>query len=430
MSLMSSLYAGASGLSANSQDLSVIGDNIANANTIGFKASRAAFEDALAQSVINGGQIGMGTRLQAVQRLLAQGSLANTGIATDLALEGQGLFIVNGPYNGQTANYYTRAGQFTVDRDGYLVNLQGLKVQGYPADSTGALQMQIGDLLIGDASSMPRATTELTIRANLDSDAVTPTTPWDPTSASSMTDTSNFSIPTTVYDSLGNNHAVTIYFRKNGTGDWEWHAMEDGAGQSGGTAGTPMEVANGTLAFDTNGALTGSTQTSNFNPVNATNPQALAFDFGTSIADGGTGLDGITQFANTSAASFLGQDGYSAGDLSSIAFDDKGNIVGSFSNGQTRVLGQVAVADFSAADKLQRIGGNLFLQSATSGEPTIGVAGEGGRGAVVAGALEQSNVDMAAEFVHMIAAQRGFQANSKTISTADQLLAELMSLKR
>ncbi len=169
MSLLTALSSGTTGLEASSLELSVVGDNIANANTIGFKLGRASFEDALTQTVIGGtGEIGLGSRLQAVQKILTQGALNSTGIATDLALQGNGFFIVNGNHNGQNANFYSRAGQFTIDKDGYLVNLEGLRVQGFPADAAGTVSGLPGDLLVGTASAQPQATGSLTIKANLD----------------------------------------------------------------------------------------------------------------------------------------------------------------------------------------------------------------------------------------------------------------------
>ena len=172
MSLLSALSAGTTGLEASSLELSVVGDNIANSNTIGFKAGRAAFEDALTQSVIGGtGEIGLGARFKAVQKILTQGALTSTGIATDLALQGSGYFIVNGNHNGQTANFYTRAGQFTIARDGYLVNLEGLRIQGFPADPAGTVSGLPGDLLVGTASAQPQATANIMVKANLQADA-------------------------------------------------------------------------------------------------------------------------------------------------------------------------------------------------------------------------------------------------------------------
>lgn len=431
MGLISSMYAGVSGLETTSSDLSVIGDNIANANTIGFKASRAAFEDALAQTIIGGSQVGLGSRVQAIQRLVTQGSLANTGLATDLAIQGPGFFVVKGSHNGVDARYYTRAGQFTVDENGDLVNLEGLKVQGYQADAAGNITGTLGDLQVGSLSAPPSATTTVTFKGNLDSTSPIVSGPWDPTApvqgladgTNAATANYNFSTSTTVYDSLGNAIPVDVYFTHTAAG-WEWHATTDGANLTGGTAGTPSEVASGTLTFDASGALTASATTaSNFNPINAINPQALTFDFG-------SGTTGMTQFAGTSAVSFMSQDGYAAGELARISIGQDGTITGTFSNGQNRAVGQVALADFEAPDQLERLGGNLYGERPGSGQPTLGQASTGGRGAIFAGSLEQSNVDLSNEFVRMIAAQRGFQANSKTISTADQLLAELMNLKR
>jgi flagellar hook protein FlgE len=428
MSLLTALSSGTTGLEASSLELSIVGDNISNANTIGFKAGRAAFEDALTQTVTGGtGEIGLGSRLQSVQKILTQGALNSTGNATDLALQGNGFFVVRGNHSGQTANFFTRAGQFTVDKDGYLVSLAGMRVQGFPADSAGALSAQPGDLLVGTASAQPRATTSVTVKANLQSDAAVLATPWDPAAPAS---TSNFSTSMTVYDSIGTAHGVQVFFRKTAAGAWDWHAMTDGAGLTGGTPGTLTEIAGGTLTFDTQGRLSGANQTLNsFNPVGANQNQPVAFNFG-DPTPAGTGLLGVTQFAGQSASTFIGQDGFGSGQLASIRIDTTGNINGVFTNGQTRVLGQVAVAGFSGPDQLERVGGNLFQQTQGSGQPVVGPPGAGGRASIISGSLEQSNVDLAEQFVRLIAAQRAFQANSKTITTADQLLSELIALKR
>jgi flagellar hook protein FlgE len=427
MSLLTALSSGTTGLDAASSELSVVGDNISNANTVGFKSGRAAFEDALSQSLIGGGGgIGLGARLESVQRILTQGALTSTGLATDLALQGNGFFAVRGNHNGQDGTFFTRAGQFTIDRDGYLVNLQGFKVQGFPADPTGLVSGVPGDLLVGNASAVPRATSAITVKANLQADATVPLA-WDPANPSG---TSNFSTSVSVYDTLGTAHGTQVFFRKTGTGAWEWHAMVDGGELTGGTAGTLTEIASGTLAFDAQGRLQTVTQASSFNPLGAVNPQPLTFDFGDPLAAGGTGLAGVTQFASASTTTFIGQDGYGSGQLSSIRIDSQGLVSGIFSNGQQRVLGQIGIAAFSAPDQLDRMGGNLFQQTLASGQPALGAAGTGGRGAITSGSLEQSNVDLAEQFVRLIAAQRAFEANSKTITTADQLLSELIAMKR
>ena len=428
MSLISSLYTGTTGLETNTQDLSIIGDNIANANTIGFKESRAAFEDQLSQQLLGAGQVGLGAKLQMSQRIFTQGSLTSTGIATDLALEGPGLFAVKGTHNGVTSTFYTRDGKFQQDKDGYLSNLEGLRVQGYQADSTGTITGQIGDLAIGGQQANPKATDTVTLKANLRADVSVLPAAWDPLSPST---TSNFSTGVAVFDSLGAQHQMSVYFRKTADGAWDWHGLVDGGEVQGGTKGTAIEIASGTLSFDSKGALSAFTQTSNFNPNGAVNPQPLNFNFGdpTSVS-GGTGLAGVKQSASDSAVTFTQQNGYTSGQLSGMRIDTSGNITGAFTNGQTRVLGQVAVASFSAPDRLERAAGNLLAETANSGNASFGTAGTGGRGSVSGGALEQSNVDLATEFVRMIAAQRGFQANSKTINTADQLLQELIQLKR
>ncbi|HET6149037.1 MAG TPA: flagellar hook protein FlgE [Polyangia bacterium] len=432
MSLISSLYTGATGLEANSTDLSVIGDNIANANTIGFKQSRAAFQDAMSQQMIGAGtalsQLGLGTRLEAVQKIITQGALTNTGLATDLAIDGNGFFVVSGAHNGTDGQFYTRAGQFTLDNTGTLVNLEGLHVQGYTANTAGVVGTTPGDLAFGDTAWPAVATTTVGLKGNLSATTPIPIVPFDPLNPST---TSQASSSVTVYDSLGTAHQVDAYFVKTAAGAWDWHAMTDGGGLTGGIAGTPTEIANGTMTFDTSGNLSAmTTAATNFNPLDAVNPQPLTFNFGDPTGAGGTGLLGLSQFANGSGMTQTSQDGFSAGSLTHVSIDKDGSVNGTFTNGQNRVLGRLATALVKAPDQMDRVGGNLFAATAGSGQATLGAAGSVGRGTIVAGALEQSNVDLANEFVRMIAAQRAYQANGKTITTADSLLQELMQIKR
>jgi len=421
MSLTTGLNAGTSGLLASSQELGVIGDNIANANTIGFKKGRAAFQEALAQSMLGAGGIGGGTRLEAVQRIVSGGALVATGVPTDLAVDGDGFFVVRGSHSGMQGTWYTRDGRMRVDADGYLSTAEGLRVEGWSATGDAIAGGPPGDLRVGSATAPPQATARVTVRANLQADATPPSAAWDAANAAA---TSNFSTGTVVYDSLGVAHQVDVYFRKDADGSWSWHALAAGAGT--GAAGTRTEIAAGTLRFDTAGRLSSSTQTGTFNPTGAAQPQALAFDFGTA----GAGDGSVTQFAAPSAAAFVGQDGWPSGDLAALRFEPDGRITATFTNGRERVVGRVALARFAAPDRLARDGGNLLGATSDSGAPAIGGADEGGRGSLVSGSLEQSNVDLAEEFVRMIAAQRGFEANSKTITTADQLLSELIALKR
>jgi flagellar hook protein FlgE len=432
MSLLGTLYVGASGLDAASEELAVVGNNIANSSTVGYKASTAVFADAMAQQLTGtSGQLGLGVTTMAVQKNESQGTFTNTGISTDVAVQGNGLFVLNGNYGGDEGTFYSRNGEFTIDNQGYLTSLDGLRVQGLQASATGAVASgQIGDLQVGNASSPAQATNTITIRGNLDETAVAPT--WDATNPST---TSNFNTTMTVYDSLGNAIQLDIYFCKNATttpgdsGDWTYHVMTDGGNLTGGTADKPTEVATGTLDFDTNGALVSNTTTMNkFNPKDATNPQTLTFNFGTGTSVGGSGIDGLTQYATSSAVSFVTQAGSTSGSLNSISIGQDGTITGSFTNGQTRTLGQLILANFAAPDQLASVGSTLFTQQPASGPPTLGTPASADRGSISAGALEQSNVDVSNEFVNMIAAQSNFQANSKTLSTADQLLAELMQI--
>jgi flagellar hook protein FlgE len=429
MSVVSSLYTGAAGLASHGDALSVVGDNIANSNTVGFKGSRANFEDVLARSVGGGtDDIGLGSRLANVQRLLTQGALLGTGVATDLSISGNGFFMVKGSAAGLDGLFYTRAGQFSLDKDGKLVNTNGLVAQGYVADASGNLVKNLTDIQVSTAQMPPVATTSAEIVANLDATSTTPAAAW---STASPTATSNFSSTLTVYDSLGESHTVNVYYRKEAAaGAWSWHALVDGGEITGGTAGVAEEEASGTLAFDTQGRLTAAaTTTSSFGFLNAVPAQNIAFDFGDPIPPG-TGLKGTTSFASTSVVTFMDQNGYASGSLSGISIDADGTVNGVFSNGMKRTVGQVLLANFQSPESMKRVGGNLYIGTASSGPALVAEAASGGMGAINAGTLEQSNVDLAKQFVDMITFQRGFQANSKTITTADEMLQQVLGLKR
>ncbi len=434
MSVISSLYTGAAGLTAHGEALNVVGDNIANANTVGYKNSRANFEDVLARSVGGGiGDIGLGSRLESIQKLFTQGAMLGTGVATDLAIQGNGFFMVKGSAEGLDGLFYSRAGQFTLDKDGKLVNQNGLAAQGYSVDASGNLVKTVTDIKINQSQMSPVTTTTAKIYANLESSSTTPAVAWPTpiTAGFDLSTASNFSSTMTVYDSVGKSHSVSVYFRKEAAaGAFSWHAVVDGADVTGGTAGTPSEIGTGTLNFDTQGRLTGQTGGITANFIGATAGQAIAVSFGDPTGGGGTGLKGSTSFASKSALTFMDQNGYGAGSISGIAIDPDGTINGVFSNGQKRTVGQILLASFQSPEEMTRVGGNLFIATAKSGPALVGVASNGGMGAINAGALEQSNVDLGKQFVDMITFQRGFQANSKTITTADEMLQEIMALKR
>ncbi len=427
MSILSSLYTGASGMGAHGGAISVVGDNIANVSTIGYKRSRAGFSDVLGGS-LRGQRLGAGVRLGSVDQQFEQGAIQATGGALDLAIRGRGMFVVSGTHDGRAAQYYTRDGRFSLDNSGHVVDARGLRLQGYLVDSAGVTSTAPSDLQLAGQSTPPVATALASIGLNLDASAVPPAA-WDPANPQT---TSNYATSATVYDSLGTPHRVDLYFRAQGGGAWEWHAMVDGGELTGGTAGTPTEIANGTLGFTTAGALdTETTVASSASFLGATAGQAITFDFGDAITtDGGTGLSGSTQFAGASSVNRLDIDGHASGSLVDVVVSEDGTISGLFDNGETRALARVALAMFGDEEGLGRVGDGLYAQTSGSGEPLLAAAATGGRGALTGGALEGSNVELGDELVTLIAYQRAFQANVKTVTTADEMLAEIASIKR
>jgi flagellar hook protein FlgE len=438
MSILRTLNTGATGLAANGEALGVVSDNIANANTIGFKRSRADFQDMIASAGKSELlQVGAGSRLGAVEPMWKQGTLLSTESTLDLALSGEGFFVVNGVASGVEGNFYTRAGQFHLDKDGFVVNLDNLKLQGYAADSRGDIMGELSDLRIGPTALPATATATITLGVNLDASAQVPQA-W-PTNPDPVTDPlnpasqSNFSSTTTVYDSLGNGHQVITYFRKTDTaGEWEWHALVDGGDLEGGTEGTPTELSSGIVTFDNTGKLATESVPAWTNQVfrGASADQVVGFNFGTSLEEAGSGLDGTTSFASPSTTNSSSQDGYAAGSVTGLNINASGVITGVFTNGQRRTLGQIGVASFKSVDGLARGGQGLWVQTEDSGEALLGAASTAGRGSIISGSLEQSNVDIGREFVDLIAFQRGFQANSKVIQTADEMYGELVNMKR
>ncbi|MCH2109083.1 MAG: flagellar hook protein FlgE [Polyangiaceae bacterium] len=430
--VLRSLHTGVTGLRAESDAISVNADNIANVNTVGFKSQRAIFEDQLGRSILAGTATalpGAGVRVSDVQVMHTQGTLSNTGVSTDLALSGDGFFVVSGNHNGVTSDFYSRAGQFNLDSSGMMVNPDGLTVQGYEANADGTFAAALTDVQVPTAAIPPKVTEEISIVANLDSNETVPLATWDPQDPSA---TSNFSTTITAYDSLGNSHSLDIYFRKTSDNNFDYSVLASGDETTPLAAGLNVEVGSGSLAFDTTGALNTITTTT---PVSvdfagATAGQAIALNFGSSVGGGGTGLDGITQFGSTSNVSAQDQDGYAAGEFAGVSIDGTGVVRGLYTNGEKLAISQLGIAKFVSNDGLGRAGGQLFIQTRDSGEAAMGTAGSGGRAAIVAGSLEASNVDLAEEFVGLIQHQRAYSANSKTITTADDMLQELLNIKR
>ncbi len=427
MSIWSNLNTGSSGIIANGKAIGIVGDNIANVSTTGFKGSRAGFADVLGGAAANNSRLGAGVRVDGAQLQYGQGSLQQTGNSFDMAIRGNGFFVLDGASGGQAGEYFTRDGRFSLDKSGYVVNPAGLRLQGYPIATDGTVGSSVGDLALGAGQASPNPTTEMNMSLNLDAQgAVGPA--FDPTDPQG---TSDYATSATVYDSLGTAHRVDLYFRKSGVGGWEWRGMVDGGELNGGTAGVQTEIASGTLSFTTSGELNTETLvSSSADFVGAAAAQSIAFDFGDAIADGGTGLLGTTQFASPSTVNSLDQDGYATGSLVDVSIGDDGTIEGVFSNGQRRSVARVALATFPGQNGLERAGNSLFVATNRSGEALIDAAATGARGSISAGSLEASNVDLSSELVNLISFQRAFQASVRTVTTADEMLAEVASIKR
>jgi flagellar hook protein FlgE len=429
MGVVSSMSTAISGLETNGQALAVITDNIVNANTTGFKSSRTEFQNILAQDLGVGGgsgmQFGRGAQIAGVTNILTQGSISRTERGTDLAISGNGFFIIKGDTTGQT---YTRDGSFRFDKDGWLVNIHGNKVQAYESTPEGKITGKLTDIRIPYNTVPARASGKVQLHVNLDARAPI-SAPLDLTKPE---ETAQFTTGMQIFDSIGNAHGLTFYFNKTSDSNWEWHAMTDGADMAGGTPGEQTEVMQGVLTFDQMGKLQSNTQSVvNTSFANGAIPEQQMFiDFGDSTDDLGTGEKGTTQYGSKNAMFRNVQDGWAAGTLADIAIDADGVVAGIYSNGQNRTLGQIAISRFEATERLAKVGENQFQESIESGMAMIGKPNTNGRGVIMTKSLEQSNVDLAKEFVDMIKAQRGFQASAKSVTTANEMLDEVINLKR
>ncbi|MDY6843858.1 MAG: flagellar hook protein FlgE [Thermodesulfobacteriota bacterium] len=443
MSISNSLFSAISGLSAFGETMSIIGNNISNINTIGFKSSRVVFEDALTQAVATAAgssNVGRGVELSTITTSFNQGSFENTNETTDLAIGGKGFFVVK--VAGSTSDvYYTRAGQFRFDKDANLVNPHGLIVQGWQVQEsvTGEISTvgAIVDINIQSDSSDPNPTANIYMAVNLDATAQSPTAgDFD---LADKDNTSNYVTTISAYDSLGTTHPVSIYFRKTATaGLWQWFAVVDASNTA---SGSEEVQAAGTLTFNEGGVLLTQTQATAGQTVGnytiptpagfdfsggATQNQAITFGFGI----GSSSVPKSTQYSSSSTTVFQTQDGYGSGYLQNISVDTDGVISGHYSNGQILPLFKVALANFSNPWGLDNKGSNLFAESRESGQVVTGPPGSVGLGKISSNSLEQSNVDLGTEFVKMIITQRAFQANSRIITSTDELLVELINMKR
>lgn len=448
--MMRSMFSGVTGLRNHQIKMDVIGNNIANVNTVGFKKGRATFQDALNQTMrgasspegnrggTNPMQVGLGMTIAAIDTIHSPSSMEYTGNMTDMGIEGDGFFIVS----DGAQNYYTRAGNFTFDELGNLVTTNGLKVQGWqenleiPSDKS---PQNLTDIQVNKGVMMPaKATENVKFAKNLDAGDII---------EEGDDRKYNFVLPFKVYDSLGKEHTLYIGFT-NGllnnaddntyAGQNKW-TLTIGTGFQDGkiTNGENGEITNGengenqgtvthTLQFDNDGKLNSDTEkeitlkfSNGESETEDTSEMTITLDFSR-----------LTQYARETTVDVASQDGYAAGALMGVTTDSAGVITGVFDNGHTRELAQIALANFDNPGGLIKGGQNLYRYSNNSGEPQIGIAGSAGRGTISPGALEMSNVDLSEEFTQMITTQRGFQANSRIITTSDEMLQELVNLKR
>ena len=413
--MIGSLFAGMVGLNVNSTSMTVLGDNISNVNTTAFKSNRSSFANILSSSLAGSvsSDVGRGVQFQGTTPMWTQGTIENTNNPTDMAINGGGFFVLQ---DSAGANLYSRAGEFHFDRDGNLMNLGGLFVQGYEVTGTNP----DGTLILGAVTNInasgqnvspPLATDTLSVDVNLNSDTAVLGT---------------YATTTTVYDSLGNAIPLTLTFTKNGVNDWTAVPTVPP------TVALPGDVSMtfGNLTFDASGNLNAGAGIPQItiNPlISLANPMTITWDvYDAALASNGS----LTQYSSNSGTTFQTQNGYPAGTLRTVDVNDFGVVTGSYSNGQLTPLFQLVMADFPSYYGLTKMGKNLYAESLESGAALLGTPQSGRLGSISTNAVEMSNVDLAAEFVKLITTQRAFQANSRVITTSDEILNELINLKR
>ena len=398
-----------SGLNAAQSELSVTANNIANANTTGFKESRAQFADLFNSSSVglSDTQVGGGSRLAGVQQQFTQGNVNFTSNALDMAINGDGFFTLS----SDGALSYTRDGSFSVDSDGFLVSKEGSRLQGFEPTAGGNFNTaSLSDIQLSTSNSAPQATSELNTTLNLPASAAQPAvTPFDPTDADSF----NHSSAVTVYDSLGDSHTLTSFFVKTANAnEWEMQVAVDGNVVGSGTA----------VTFDNTGQLTAPASGSLTLP-------AVTLSNGAADLQMDVNLDGVTQYGDTYSVNSISQDGFASGSLVGIEVNEEGIVQARFTNGQTTALAQMAMTRFANPEGLQALGDTGWAETFDSGSAQRGAAGSSGFGGVQSGALEASNVDLTEQLVNMITAQRNFQANAQMITTADQVTQAALNIR-
>ncbi|EGF33754.1 Flagellar hook protein flgE [Oxalobacteraceae bacterium IMCC9480] len=402
---------GLSGLNAASKSLEVTGNNVANSSTVGFKSAQAQFADVYASSLTGGGasQVGIGTSVATVAQQFTQGNVTASNNPLDLAINGGGFFRLS----TGGAITYSRNGQFQLDKNGGIVNSNGAHLTGFGVSATGVLATGTpSNLVINTADLAPKTTSEVKLLVNLDSRETTPkTTTFSATDPTSY----NRSTSVSVFDSLGNSHVLQSYFVRTSptASTWDVYGTADGASL------TPALI--GSLSFNTDGGLTTAQPFSATLPTTVTpGASALTLKFD---------LTGTTQFGSTFGLNTQSQDGYTSGKLSGFATGADGVITGRYTNGKSATLGQVVLSNFTNPNGLQNLGNNVWSETAASGGPLVGTPNSGNLGVLQSSAVEDSNVDLTAELVNMITAQRFYQANAQTIKTQDQVLQTLVNLR-
>jgi flagellar hook protein FlgE len=408
---------GLSGLAAAENDLNVIGNNIANANTVGFKESTAVFADVYANSIATAvnNQIGIGTQLAAVQQDFSQGTIDSTGQALNVAINGTGFYQMSN--NG--ALTYSRNGVFQLNSNGYITNAQGLQLMGYAANSNGVINSATTvPLQVPTTNIAPNATQNITAQLNLDAMDTVPTTAFNPATPTTQ-GSYNYSTSIQTYDALGGTSQINMYFVKTAAGSWNVYA-----GQSTGSANLV-----GTVNFNSAGQITSTT-----NAAGTATATLGEFQVPVTNTDGSANqtinlnLTGTTQYGSTDGVNNLAQDGYGAGQLTNFSIGSTGILTGNYSNGQTMSLGQIVLANFNNPNGLQDLGGNEYAATSASGVPQISTPGSTNHGTLTGGAVEESNVDLTTQLVDLITAQRNYQANAQTIKTQQTVDQTLINL--
>ena len=418
-----SFNTGLSGLRAADQDLSVTGNNIANASTTGFKKSRAEFGDVYANSILGSGSRtpGSGVLVNQIAQQFDQGNINITNNSLDLAINGNGFFIES----NQGSPVYSRAGDFSLDNQGYIVSSTKANLQGFAADPSGnILSGALTNLRIQTSDINPNATTQVNLSFNLNSGAAVPATAIPvPLPATLDPSQYNWSTAATVYDSLGNAHTLTSYYVKNtptaaGT-DWNVYTSLDNSGIH----------SLGTVSFATNGGLTGATPAGGAFSATASLPDTWPAPGGAAALTFALNVTGSTQYGSDFTVNSLAQNGYAPGRLASVNINDTGVVFARYSNGQALTLGQVALANFANPQGMVPVGNTAWAESFDSGQPVVGAPQSGSRGSIQSGALEDSNVDISSELVNLILAQRNYQANAKTIETDNAVTQTIINLR-